>query len=48
MKTYLIEVVETHQIYVDANSEKEALKRAEEKVYNNVPDSVESKVLLVE
>ena len=44
-KEYEVEVVETHYIFVDAESEEEAISLAEDEAFSAVPDIVESTII---
>lgn len=48
MATFLVEVTETHYIYVDAETEDEALDIASKEATCGVPDCVDAKIINTE
>lgn len=48
MTTYLVEVLATHYIYVDAETECEALDIASEEAVHDAPDCVDAKIISAE
>ena len=44
-KEYEVEVLETHYVYVDAETEDEAIALAEEAAFAAIPDIVESTII---